>query len=76
MIKIRNLTKQYENLIAPNNVNLEIEKNEVFGLLGPNSVDKTTVIHMLSTPQSTSGTAIVNGYDFLENQQKLGHQLE
>lgn len=72
MIKIRNLTKRYESLIAANNINLEIEKNEVFGLLGPNGAGKTTVIHMLATLlKPTSGTAIVNGYDILAEPGKV-----
>ncbi len=72
MIKIRNLTKRYENLVAVNNINLEIEKNEVFGLLGPNGAGKTTVIHMLATLlKPTSGTAIVNGYDILAEAAKV-----
>ncbi len=72
MIKIRNLTKRYENLIAVSNINLEIEKNEVFGLLGPNGAGKTTVIHMLATLlKPTSGTAIVNGYDILAEPGKV-----
>ncbi len=72
MIKIRNLTKRYENVVAANNINLEIEKNEVFGLLGPNGAGKTTVIHMLATLlKPTSGTAIVNGYDIITEPAKV-----
>lgn len=72
MIQIRNLTKRYENLIAANNINLEIGKNEVFGLLGPNGAGKTTVIHMLATLlKPTSGTAVVNGYDIIKEPAKV-----
>ncbi len=72
MIKIRNLTKKYENLLAVDNVNLEIGKNEVFGLLGPNGAGKTTVIHMLATLlKPSSGTAIVNGYDIISQPAKV-----
>jgi ABC-2 type transport system ATP-binding protein len=72
LIKIQNLTKQYQNLTAVDNLNLEIRKNEVFGLLGPNGAGKTTVIHMLATLlKPTSGTAIVNGYDILAEPAKV-----
>ena len=72
MIKIRNLTKRYENLTVVDNINLEIEKGEVFGLLGPNGAGKTTVIHMLTTLlKPTSGTAIVNGYDIITEPGKV-----
>jgi len=72
LIKIRNLTKRYENLTAVDDINLEIEKGEVFGLLGPNGAGKTTVIHMLATLlKPTSGTAIVNGYDVVTEPGKV-----
>lgn len=72
MIKIRNLTKKYENLTAVDDINLEIAKGEVFGLLGPNGAGKTTVIHMLATLlKPTSGTAIVNGYDVVTEPGKV-----
>jgi ABC-2 type transport system ATP-binding protein len=72
LIKIRNLTKRYENLTAVDDINLEIAKGEVFGLLGPNGAGKTTVIHMLATLlKPTSGTAIVNGYDVVTEPGKV-----
>jgi len=72
LIKIRNLTKRYEKLVAVDNINLDIERNEVFGLLGPNGAGKTTVIHMLATLlKPTSGDAIVNGYDIITEPGKV-----
>ena len=72
MIKIQNLTKRYQKLTAVDSLNLEIDKNEVFGLLGPNGAGKTTVIHMLATLlKPTSGTAIVNGYDIISDPAKV-----
>ena len=40
MITIKNLSKRYENLTVVDNLNLTIDENEVFGLLGPNGVGK------------------------------------
>jgi len=72
LIKIQNLTKRYQKLTAVDSLNLEIDKNEVFGLLGPNGAGKTTVIHMLATLlKPTSGTAIVNGYDIISDPAKV-----
>jgi ABC-2 type transport system ATP-binding protein len=72
LINIKNLVKKYENLIAIDNLNLEIFDNEVFGLLGPNGAGKTTLIHVLATLlKPTSGTAIVNGYDIREEPSKV-----
>lgn len=64
---MRNLVKKYDKLTALDNVNLEINDQEIFGLVGPNGAGKTTLIHILATLiKPTSGTAIVNGYDIRE----------
>jgi ABC-2 type transport system ATP-binding protein len=47
-IKISNLTKMYGNLVAVNNLSLDIYKGEIFGILGPNGAGKTTIINMIS----------------------------
>lgn len=69
MINIQNLSKCYDNnLVAVDNVSVDIGENEVFGLLGPNGAGKTTLIHMLATLlRPTSGTAYVNGFDIVKN---------
>ena len=72
MIDVKNLTKRYDNLLALDNINMEIAENEVFGLLGPNGAGKTTLIHILSTLlKPTAGKATVNGYDISTEQQKV-----
>src|SRR4030095_10455410 len=51
-------------LTAVNGVHLQIERGEMFGLLGPNGARKSTTIRMLCTLlEPTSGTAQVNGLD-------------
>jgi ABC-2 type transport system ATP-binding protein len=58
------LTKRFGTLTAVDSVNLQVAPGEVFGLLGPNGAGKTTVIKMLTTLlPSTSGTALVGGFD-------------
>lgn len=47
MIKIENLVKRYGDLVALDHLNLEIQKGEIFGLLGPNGCGKTTAISCL-----------------------------
>jgi len=72
VIKIRNLVKQYGRLTAVDNLTLDINENEVFGLLGSNGAGKTTTIHMLATLlKPTSGTATVNGYDIVSQSSKV-----
>ena len=66
MIKIRSLVKKYGDQIAVDNLTLDINENEVFGLLGSNGAGKTTIIHMLATLLNpSSGSATVNGYDIV-----------
>ncbi len=47
VIKVKNLVKQYKELTALDNFDLEIKEGEVFGLLGPNGSGKTTTINCL-----------------------------
>lgn len=67
-IELKNLTKKYGSLTAVNNLNLEIEKGEIFGFLGPNGAGKTTTIKLLSgLLKPTSGTAKILGFDIQVN---------
>ncbi len=47
VVKIENLVKRYKELIALDHFNLEIQKGEIFGLLGSNGSGKTTTINCL-----------------------------
>jgi lipooligosaccharide transport system ATP-binding protein len=48
IIKVSNLVKKFKDLVAVNNVSLEIYQGECFGLLGPNGAGKTTLIRMIT----------------------------
>ena len=61
-IKTTNLTKKYKDLVAVDNLNLQIEQGELFSLLGVNGAGKTTTIKMLSClTEPTGGDALVGG---------------
>ena len=47
VISIHNLVKRYKELVALDHLNLEIQKGEIFGLLGPNGSGKTTTINCI-----------------------------
>ncbi len=47
-IKIKNLSKSFENVEVLKNINLEIEKGEFFSLLGPSGCGKTTLLRILA----------------------------
>ena len=44
ILEVSNLTKHYGKITAVNNLNLEVEKGMVFGILGPNGSGKTTTL--------------------------------
>ena len=61
-IKTEGLTKKYKDVVAVDNLNLCVEKGELFSLLGVNGAGKTTTIKMLTClTQPTSGDAFLNG---------------
>ncbi|PWJ54719.1 ABC-2 type transport system ATP-binding protein [Dyadobacter jejuensis] len=68
IIELRGLTKCYGSLKAVDNLDLTIQKGEIFGLLGPNGAGKTTTIMMmLGLTEPTAGTATVCGYNATTN---------
>ncbi len=57
VIRVKNLVKRYDDLIALDHFNLEVKEGEVFGLLGPNGSGKTTAINcILSLLKYDKGT--------------------
>ena len=46
-LKIENVSKKYGNKQVVDNISIELDKPEVFGLLGTNGAGKTTTIRML-----------------------------
>ncbi|GAB5601567.1 ABC transporter ATP-binding protein [Thermus sp. FJN-A] len=64
VIATHGLTKRYGKVVAVEDLNLEVEEGEVFGLLGPNGSGKTTTILMLlGLTEPTLGEARVLGLD-------------
>lgn len=62
MIELKNLTKQFDDFVAVDHLNLTMETGEFFGLLGPNGAGKTTTISMISTVLlPTEGEILVDG---------------
>lgn len=71
-IETKQLNKFYKNLHALKDINLGIEKNELFGLLGVNGAGKTTLIKILTClSKQTSGEAYVHGFSVKDNPEKI-----
>ncbi|WP_455718397.1 ATP-binding cassette domain-containing protein [Anaerosporobacter sp.] len=47
IVKVNNLVKRYDKLVALDHLNLEIQEGEIFGLLGPNGSGKSTTINCI-----------------------------
>src|SRR5918992_3317176 len=64
MIKVMNLSKNYDRLAAVDSLNLDVRSGEIFGFLGPNGAGKTTTIRvMMGILKPTCGQVFLGGYD-------------
>jgi len=74
LIEIVGLTKVYKNSTEPalNELNLTINRGEIFGLLGPNGAGKTTTISILCCQIGpTSGKITIDNYNLANNHEKI-----
>ncbi len=68
MIEVKNIVKQYGDKKAVNDISFRIDSGEIVGFLGPNGAGKSTTMNILTGYLSaTSGTAVIDGIDILEN---------
>ncbi|NMD38847.1 MAG: ABC transporter ATP-binding protein [Christensenellaceae bacterium] len=68
MIKIKSISKRYANNIALNNININIAKNTIVGLLGQNGAGKTTLLDIITgCTIPDSGDVIVNNISLKNN---------
>ena len=64
VISTQGLTKSFGNLVAVNDLTMQVMPGDVFGFLGPNGSGKTTTIRMLlGLIRPTSGSASLFGMD-------------
>lgn len=72
LIQTEQLSKSFGQVRAINNVRLEIEKGELFGLIGPDGAGKTTLFRILVTLlYPDEGVAWVNGYHSIRDYRKI-----
>ena len=71
-ISVKNLTKQFGDFRAVDQISFDVAPGEIFGFLGANGAGKTTAMRMLcglSFP--TSGEATVAGFDIYREREKI-----
>ncbi|MBP7139777.1 MAG: ABC transporter ATP-binding protein [Caldisericia bacterium] len=72
VVSVNNLSKDYANLRAVDNISFTIEEGEIFGLIGPNGAGKTTTLRIMATILTpTSGDIKIFGYDLKSEGQKI-----
>ncbi len=76
MLLIKNLIKRYGKFTALDNLNLEIQKGEIFGFVGPNGAGKTTTMRIISgLLKADSGVVNVDGMDAVTNPRELKSKI-
>lgn len=64
MLELKNLSKVYGDVVAVDDINLTIKKDEFFCLLGPSGCGKTTILRLVAGFESpTSGHILLDGKD-------------
>jgi ABC-2 type transport system ATP-binding protein len=72
MIEVRQLNKSYLKIQALKNLNFEVNKGEIYGIIGPDGAGKTTLFRILTTLiLADSGTATVNGLDVVKDYKQI-----
>ena len=76
MLKIKNLEKSYGKFKALDDLNLEIEKGEIFGFIGPNGAGKSTTMKIVTGLLSPDrGEVYVNGIDAIKDNKKIKDEI-
>ena len=76
MIELKDLTKKYGEFQAVNDLNLCVNKGEIFGFIGPNGAGKTTTIKMMGgILQPTNGTVTIAGINMQAEPEKAKSKI-
>ena len=71
-VEISGISKSYDEVQALNNISLNIEEGELFGLIGPDGAGKTTLYRILATLLlPDNGQAHMMGLDVIKNYKKI-----
>lgn len=76
LIKLKNVTKKYNDFYAVRNISFEIKDGEIVGFLGRNGAGKTTTMNLITGfIEPTDGEIIVNGYNVELEPRKAKSQI-
>ncbi len=75
-IKTMNLTKSFGDIVAVDNLNIEVQEGALFGLVGPDGAGKTTIMRILtSIMPPSSGEAWVAGFPVLSEGESIKERI-
>lgn len=76
MINLKNINKQFDEKAVLENINWEVPKASIYGLVGPNGAGKSTLLRIISgVLKADKGTVLVNGVDVYDNPSIKKHIL-
>lgn len=68
MIAVRNITRRFGDITAVDDLSFEVQKGEIFGIVGPDGAGKSTLLRMMSgILRPESGAVEINGVDIQKN---------
>jgi ABC-type multidrug transport system ATPase subunit len=72
MIRIENISKSYGKVQALDDLNIHVQKGQLYGLIGPDGAGKTTLFRILTSLLiPNSGTASLMGYDCVKDYKNI-----
>lgn len=75
-VRTRGLRKQFGSLVAVQDLDLEVRRGEIYGLVGPDGAGKTTTIRMLcGVLEASAGEAEVAGFDVRRRPEEVKRRL-
>jgi ABC-2 type transport system ATP-binding protein len=75
-IEVKNLTRDFGDFRAVDDLSFQVRRGEIFGFLGPNGAGKSTTIHLLTgLLQPTSGSGQVAGLDLARDATRIKRQI-
>ena len=77
MIKVEHITKKFNDLVAVNDVSLEIKKGEIVSLIGPSGSGKSTVLRcIIGLEKPEEGKIFIDGQEFNEDSENYSQLLK
>ena len=75
-VEVRDIRKKYENVKALKGVSFDVDKGEIFGIIGPDGAGKTTLFRVLTTLiLADSGSATVDGDDVVKDYKRIRNKI-